>query len=166
MVPFLQLLVLLALSADAGRAVRGPSFVVSSAGCEALISPDGLAEIRILIDPEQAPDAGAYLGRGTFQAGAAIAEHVHERSVEMLYILSGEGMMMIESQALVVRAGDAVWIPRGARHSFRNSSGTALEAVQLYLPPGPERRFKAWPPGAPADVRHSEERPPGGGLGP
>jgi mannose-6-phosphate isomerase-like protein (cupin superfamily) len=129
---------------------RGPAFVVATASRPALRSPDGLAEVRILIDPAESPDAPAYLGRGTFRPGAAVAEHVHEGSTEILYLLEGEGRMTIEGQEVAVRAGDAVRVPRGARHSFRVTGDRPVEALQLYVPPGPEERFKAWPPAEPA----------------
>ena len=39
----------------------------------------------------------------------------------------------------------AVHVPVGARHSFRVTSATPLEAVQFYTPAGPEQRFRNSP---------------------
>jgi quercetin dioxygenase-like cupin family protein len=145
------LLALAARAADEPKAAeRGPRFVVHGRDCAVRSSPDGKSDIRILIDPEENPDVPAYLGLGRFEPGAEIGEHDHPGSAELLYIVSGSGRMTVEGVTLKVVAGDAIRIPPGARHSFRNSGQVPLEAVQLYLPPGPEARFKLWPPRDPA----------------
>lgn len=73
-------------------------------------------------------------------AGGDVAEHVHARETELLYVLAGSGTMTVNGVALPVTATSVVQVPRNTRHSFHAS--TDFRAVQLYTPAGPEQRFK------------------------
>jgi mannose-6-phosphate isomerase-like protein (cupin superfamily) len=77
--------------------------------------------------------------------GAAVPEHVHEKSAEILYIEDGSAEMTVDGQKLRVERGDAVYIPAGAKHSVQVVSEGPLRAVQLYAGPGPEQRFTQGP---------------------
>ncbi|MFN7132178.1 MAG: cupin domain-containing protein, partial [Myxococcales bacterium] len=79
----------------------------------------------------------------TLEPGAEVPPHVHEKSVELLYVLEGEARMTLEGETLVLRAGAAVRIPMNARHSAQVTSKGPLKAVQVYSPSGPEQRFRA-----------------------
>lgn len=91
------------------------------------------------------------------QPGAAVPEHTHETSVEMLYVIEGEAEMTLEKNVFRVGPGSAVRIPMKAVHSARVVSDRPLRAVQIYTPAGPEQRFKA-PPAPPAPAAPA---PPG-----
>ncbi len=74
--------------------------------------------------------------------GAQLTEHVHENSAELLYIEDGAIEMVIDGKAVKAVKGDAVYIPKGARHSARPTAGVGpVRAVQIYVGPGPEQRF-------------------------
>jgi len=73
-------------------------------------------------------------------AGAQVAEHVHANETEVLYILEGSGTMTVKGVALAVTPTSVVQIPSNTKHAF--SATTAIRAVQLYTPAGPEQRFK------------------------
>jgi quercetin dioxygenase-like cupin family protein len=73
-------------------------------------------------------------------AGAKVAEHVHANETEMLYILEGSGTMTINGQDVAVTPTSVVQIPPNTKHAF--AATTAVRAVQIYTPPGPEQRFK------------------------
>lgn len=75
------------------------------------------------------------------QPGAAVPEHVHESSVELLYVLEGEAEMTVDGKTLHVGPETGVRIPKGARHSARVVGGKALRGLQVYAPGGPEQRF-------------------------
>jgi mannose-6-phosphate isomerase-like protein (cupin superfamily) len=74
-----------------------------------------------------------------------VAEHVHTDEWEMLAILSGAGTMTLgkadAARKVDVKAGSLVAIPKGVPHAFVPSE-MPLQAIQLYVPPGPEQRFK------------------------
>lgn len=75
--------------------------------------------------------------------GAAVPPHRHEGSAEILVIVSGSVDMIINGAPVHAGAGDAVQIPAGVEHSA--TAVEALDAVQIYTPPGPEQRFTAGP---------------------
>ncbi len=77
--------------------------------------------------------------------GAAVPEHVHESSAEILYIEDGAAEMTVDGQKLRVERGDAVYIPAGAKHSAQVVSEGTFRAVQVYAGPGPEQRFTQGP---------------------
>ncbi|MDY7230105.1 cupin domain-containing protein [Hyalangium rubrum] len=77
--------------------------------------------------------------------GAAVPEHTHEASAEILYIEDGAAEMAVDGQKLKVERGDAVYIPAGAKHSARVVSEGPMRAVQVYAGPGPEQRFTQGP---------------------
>ncbi|SEM88974.1 Cupin domain-containing protein [Stigmatella aurantiaca] len=120
--------------------------VVSSADAPAFLLPGGKGTARLLVNAETGASA-ASLGILELQAGAGVPEHVHEHSVEMLYVEEGHVEMSIEGRALSVQPGDAVYIPAGVRHLARVPEGAPrFRAVQIYVGPGPEQRFRQGEP--------------------
>lgn len=77
----------------------------------------------------------------TLQRGAQVAEHVHEGSAEILYVIDGTAEMTIAGRRVALTAGDAVQVPKATRHSATATSD--FKAVQVYAPAGPEQRFAA-----------------------
>jgi len=76
-------------------------------------------------------------------AGATVAEHAHADETELLYVLAGGGTMTAGGVNLPVTATSVVQIPKHTKHAFAATS--AVRAVQIYTPAGPEQRFKAHP---------------------
>src|SRR5690348_15977730 len=74
-------------------------------------------------------------------AGAAVPAHVHADESEMLYVMDGVGSMVIDGVTLPVTDTTVVQIPKGIEHQATVT--TAMRAIQLYTPGGPEQRFKA-----------------------
>ncbi|HEX2572818.1 MAG TPA: cupin domain-containing protein [Polyangia bacterium] len=91
--------------------------------------------------------------------GARIPEHQHEESDEIVYVLSGRGIMTVAGQRLPITAGDAVHLPRRVSHAIEVTE--RLVAIQCYAPAGPEQRFTTGPARVP-----SPQAGPGIGAGP
>jgi len=89
-------------------------------------------------------DPKFYLGRLTFSPGGAVAEHNHQASLEVVYILAGTGELVLDGKKSTVKAGDVIHVPVGMNHAFRNTGSETVDLIQIYSPPGPEERFKAW----------------------
>jgi quercetin dioxygenase-like cupin family protein len=92
----------------------------------------------------------ASLGMIVFAADAKVAAHDHKDAWEALAVLKGDGALGIARGApggplepRHLRNGSAIAIPKGARHAWDPSGTSPLVAVQFYVPPGPEQRFKA-----------------------
>jgi mannose-6-phosphate isomerase-like protein (cupin superfamily) len=66
---------------------------------------------------------------------------VHAESSELLYLKTGKVRMRIAGATMEASAGDVVYIPRGVEHSASVDGEATVEAVQIYVGPGPEQRF-------------------------
>jgi quercetin dioxygenase-like cupin family protein len=76
----------------------------------------------------------------TLPAGAKVAEHVHAGETELLYVLAGGGTLTVGGVELPVTPTTVVQIPKQTKHAFTATS--AVRAVQIYTPAGPEQQFK------------------------
>jgi quercetin dioxygenase-like cupin family protein len=61
--------------------------------------------------------------------------HVHIGAEEVLYVVQGTGEARVEGATHQVRAGQAVFIPDGAEHSYVNTGATPLIVVGAMAPP-------------------------------
>jgi mannose-6-phosphate isomerase-like protein (cupin superfamily) len=121
--------------------------------------PAPVTSVEIDQQPDLAWGGGAYHARLGFEAGsaslgslvasksAAIAQHVHEHEWEILAILSGDGTLVRtvagREDDTPIAAGTFASIAPGVPHAYRPAGSSPLVAVQIFLPPGPEQRFKS-----------------------
>ena len=92
------------------------------------------SEIRPLIDRTTSPITQCSLAEEMLPPGCAVTPHHHRDLEEIYYIVSGAGLMTVGESSREVGAGDAVYIPRGHRHSLKN---TGTEPIKLILVCGP-----------------------------
>lgn len=92
------------------------------------------SEIRPLIDRTTSEITQCSLAEETLPPGCAVTPHRHRQIEEIYYILSGRGLMTVGEETREVGAGDAVYIPRGHRHTLEN---TGDEPIKLILACGP-----------------------------
>ncbi len=101
-------------------------------------TPHG-SEIRPLIDRTTSNVSLCSLAEEVLPVGAEVNRHHHLETEEVYYILSGNGRMTVGAQARDVKAGDAVFIPRGQAHTLVN---TGTEPVTLLLVCGPAYSYE------------------------
>ena len=82
-----------------------------------------------------------------FDPGQGHARHNHPASEQLIFVVGGEGEMMIEDEAghpvkTAIGPGSLVTIPRGAFHSTFNTSWEPLRILAVYSPAGPERAMR------------------------
>ena len=58
--------------------------------------------------------------------GSSIGEHTHETNSEMIYVLEGEGCMILDGQEEILRADMCHYCPKGKSHSLINDSDADL----------------------------------------
>ena len=120
--------------------------------------PAPVTSVELDKQPDLAWGGGAYHARLGFEDGsasleslvasksAAVPQHVHDHEWEILAILSGEGTLARtvggREDDTPIAAGTLASIAPGVPHAYRPAGTSPLIAVQLYLPPGPEQRFK------------------------
>lgn len=67
--------------------------------------------------------------------GAAEVRHHHERSQQFFYILTGEVLMEINGENVLIPAGSGVRILPGTRHQIRNPSSGPVRFLVISQPP-------------------------------
>jgi len=92
------------------------------------------SEIRPLIDRTTSPITQCSLAEETLPPGCSVKPHYHRDLEEIYYVVSGNGIMTVGEKSREVSAGDAVYIPKGHRHSLKN---TGTESIRLILVCGP-----------------------------
>ena len=64
--------------------------------------------------------------RGYLEHSCSIGMHTHTTSSEIIFVLSGEGKMLIDDTEEILRPGDCHYCPQGHSHSFINEGGSDL----------------------------------------
>jgi mannose-6-phosphate isomerase-like protein (cupin superfamily) len=99
----------------------------------------GAMHAHLDVGAKVSPDL--YLGR--LEGSAAVKEHDHPTSAEILVAIEASGTMTLDGTPRRVESGAIITVPKGTKHSWTPDPGSKLVAVQLYDPPGPEQRFIA-----------------------
>ena len=134
----------LASQSWATEPAAAPRYRVSPKEAPRYLIANGKGSATLLLNATTGASAAA-LTLLELNKGAAVPEHVHETSAEILYVQDGAAEMTVDGQKLRVERGDAVYIPAGAKHSAQVVSEGAFRAVQVYAGPGPEQRFTQGP---------------------
>ena len=92
------------------------------------------SEIRPLIDRTTSGVTHCSLAEEMLPPGCAVTPHYHREIEEIYYVVAGRGLMTVGDETREVNAGDAVYVPRGRRHTLRN---TGAEPIRLILVCGP-----------------------------
>jgi len=92
------------------------------------------SEIRPLIDRTTSNVTQCSLAEEMLPPGCTVTPHYHRDIEEIYYLVSGRGLMTVGDEIQEVNAGDAVYVPRGHRHTLQN---TGTETIKLILVCGP-----------------------------
>ncbi len=80
-----------------------------------------------------------YIGR--LEGTAPVAEHTHPTSWEIIAAVQASGTFVLDGVSARLGPRQIVSVPPGVKHAWRPDPGARLVAIQMYAPPGPERRF-------------------------
>jgi len=89
------------------------------------LTRDG-STIRELMHPEQHGNCNQSLAEAQIPPGMTTHLHLHRKSEEIYYIVSGSGVMVLGDDQFLVKSGDSICIPPGTRHCIQNSDGSNL----------------------------------------
>src|SRR3954453_9540089 len=76
------------------------------------------------------------LCRVTYEPGKQVPDHAHEHTEQVMAIVDGEASVTVAGETHDVKAGDAVVINRGVRHSVFSEKGLTLLEALAPLPLG------------------------------
>jgi oxalate decarboxylase/phosphoglucose isomerase-like protein (cupin superfamily) len=88
------------------------------------------------------------VGIVTLEVGKGHDRHNHPQEEEIIYILEGEGMQMIEvsgEERRKVIPGMMIHIPPGVYHSTLNTGDKTMKFLVVYSPTGPEAFLRSLP---------------------
>jgi quercetin dioxygenase-like cupin family protein len=119
----------------------------AAAGAGAL--PSG-GSVCIKVDPSKG-SAAMSLGTQQLPKGVGIRVHRHFKADEVLFVLDGEGVMLLGDERKPIVKGSAIFIPRGVWHGIENPD-SSLDLLWVVTPPGLEALFRdiGSAPGAPS----------------
>jgi mannose-6-phosphate isomerase-like protein (cupin superfamily) len=92
------------------------------------------SELRPLIDRTTSEITQCSLAEELLPPGRSVTAHHHQELEEIYYVLSGTGLMTVGEESHKVVPGDAVYVPRGSRHTLEN---TGAEPIRLLVACGP-----------------------------
>lgn len=72
----------------------------------------------------------------SLEPGDEIGMEIHPHNDQFFRIERGVALCLIDGNELVLRAGDAVLIPAGAKHNLINTGVDAFKMYTIYGPPG------------------------------
>jgi quercetin dioxygenase-like cupin family protein len=121
----------------------GAALTLLAAACSA--PPEGSARVELDL-PEQAQNLDGKPIATTLLHGdddvtiqlvslrAPVAMHRHLKSEEVVYLLSGEGVLRLGQGERTLRAGDLVVIPRDTPHAFTPTGSAPAVLLQTFVP--------------------------------
>jgi len=78
----------------------------------------------------------------TVPPGGGPVAHIHTRTDEAFYILSGQLEILDGARSFIASPGDFVFIPRGTRHRFKNTGVHGARMLFMFTPGGDEGVFR------------------------
>jgi len=88
--------------------------------------------LRWLVNDQLVPGATMTLGVVQIHAGQKNPPHQHPNCDEVIYVLSGSCTHRVGDQSVVLRAGDALRIPKGVPHGATVLGNEPMKCVVVY----------------------------------
>ncbi|MEV8635691.1 cupin domain-containing protein [Streptosporangium sp. NPDC051023] len=95
------------------------------------------ADLRTLLSPATVGTGCGFSGTVLLEPGEVITEHYHPYSEEFIHVVQGELRVDLGEQRQTVRADQAVFVPKNARHRIVNESDAPVRVVFFLSPLAP-----------------------------
>jgi mannose-6-phosphate isomerase-like protein (cupin superfamily) len=89
-------------------------------------------DFAVAITTDRAQVATMTLAPGDSEGGPG---NRHQGADQWLYVVSGEGVAIVDGQEHALRPGVVVLIERGEAHEIRNTGDAQLQTLNFYDPP-------------------------------
>ena len=87
---------------------------------------------RIVLGDDRSQAAQMTLGPGDTEGGP---DNRHRGADQWLFVVSGEGVAVVEGKRVELREGTLIFIQRGEVHEIRNTGSEPLRTLNVYVPP-------------------------------
>ena len=87
---------------------------------------------RVVLGDGHSQAAQMTIGPGDAEGGP---DNRHRGADQWLFVVSGEGLAIVEDERVELREGTLVLIPRGETHEIRNTGREPLRTLNVYVPP-------------------------------
>ena len=67
--------------------------------------------------------------------GGAVPRHLHEKEVETVYMLQGQGRLVLGQEERNFEQGQVVAIPMNLEHALINKGSEPIEIITFFTPP-------------------------------
>ena len=95
------------------------------------IPPEGL-EVELVLDPDDLKEKRLrFIHDDILPPGVTVGVHEHTGDEEYYYILSGEGVMILDGERIPVRPGDITAVYPGGSHGLENTGEGDLRMIVI-----------------------------------
>jgi len=98
--------------------------------------------VTIMIDPAISGPTGLCVLSQSLEPGSAVPAHFHEKSEQVLVIVSGHGEVSIADHIVAALPGATVHVPKGIVHGIVNTGDVPLCILEVTSPPGFQEIFR------------------------
>lgn len=97
-------------------------------------------DIRVLLSPKTVGATSGFMGVLTLPPGDHVTEHYHPYSEEFVYVVRGSLVTRVDDSDVHMGPGDALLVPKNARHRLSNIGEDDVVVVFQLCPlaPSPE----------------------------
>lgn len=88
-----------------------------------------------LISPKTVPGAQYELHLTEIRSGGTAEDDVHPNEDHAFFCVSGRAMAKVDGEEMLVEPGCALYVPKGAVHSFKVLGGEVFKIVVVFAPP-------------------------------
>jgi mannose-6-phosphate isomerase-like protein (cupin superfamily) len=88
-----------------------------------------------LINPKTCPGAQYELHVTEIRPGGTADDDIHVNEDHAFFCISGRAMAKVNGEEMVVEPGCALYVPKGANHSFQVLGGEVFRIVVVFAPP-------------------------------
>lgn len=89
--------------------------------------------LQLLVSQDHTPSASMI--RVFVEAGAEITPHTHLTETEIVYILAGQPVLIMQNKHHQLSAGGFSVIPSGVEHGLHNPHAETVELIAFHSPP-------------------------------
>jgi mannose-6-phosphate isomerase-like protein (cupin superfamily) len=92
--------------------------------------------MKVLVSPELMSSKFCQVCIIRVSAGESVKPaHAHPKGEEVIYIISGNGAVMIDGKIKKVEKGTTVFFPQNSQHILKNEGSEEMKVICFFAPP-------------------------------